>query len=57
MPANWSCLAWKANGGHGNAANGRGRANAALERVWFSPHCLAPAQPEFFAVEAPRRDG
>lgn len=52
MPADWSCLAWKANGGHGNASNGRGRANAARERVWFSPHCLAPAQPEFFAEAA-----
>jgi hypothetical protein len=25
MPADWSCLAWKANGGHGNASQGRGR--------------------------------
>jgi hypothetical protein len=48
MPADWTCLSWKANGGHGNAAQGRGRANAARERIWFSPHCLVPRQPELF---------
>lgn len=46
MPKNWTCLEWKANGGHGNAAQGRGRANATRERIWFSPHCLVPRQPE-----------
>jgi hypothetical protein len=49
MPETWKCIAWKANGGHGNAAQGRGRANAARERIWFSPHCLVPRQPELFA--------
>lgn len=48
MPKGWTCLAWKANGGHGNAAQGRGRANASRERIWFSPHCLAPSEPELF---------
>lgn len=48
MPKGWTCLEWKANGGHGNAAQGRGRANAMLERIWFSPHCLVPRQPELF---------
>jgi hypothetical protein len=50
MPSDWSCLAWKANGGHGNASNGRGRANATRERIWFSPHCLPAAHPELFAT-------
>jgi hypothetical protein len=49
MPAGWTTLAWKANGGHANASkDGRGRANAAKERIWFSPHCLAPKSPELF---------
>jgi hypothetical protein len=51
MPENWSVLAWKTNGGHGNASkDGRGRANAALERIWFSPHCLGAHTPEFSFV-------
>lgn len=41
MPESWSVVAWKANGGYGNqSAVTRGRANAQLERIWFSPHCL-----------------
>jgi hypothetical protein len=47
MPDNWSVLAWKTNGGHGNSSkDGRGRANAALERIWFSPTCLSALQTE-----------
>lgn len=42
MPGNWSCVAWKANGGYGNAGDDHGRENAARERIWFSPHCLKP---------------
>lgn len=26
--------------GYGNQSNGRGRANAGRERIWFSPYCL-----------------
>lgn len=37
----WKKLAWKANGGYGNMAHGRGRQNARHERIWFSPHCLS----------------
>lgn len=40
MPRNWTCVPWKAHGGYGNRANGRGRANKHRERIWFSPHCL-----------------
>ena len=43
MPDGWACVAWKAHGGYGSQGNGRGRANAGRERIWFSPHCLASA--------------
>ncbi len=36
----WRAMSWKAHGGYGNTGNGRGKANAKRERVWFSPHCL-----------------
>ena len=37
----WTVHTWKTKGGYGNrAADGRGRANALKECVWFSPHCL-----------------
>jgi hypothetical protein len=45
MPSSWECVAWKANGGYGNAtADGKGRDNAHRERIWFSPHCLKPLE-------------
>jgi hypothetical protein len=50
MPDNWPVFAWKTNGGHGNASKGRGRSNAALERIWFSPHCLESHTPDLFPV-------
>jgi hypothetical protein len=40
FPDSWECVAWKARGGYGSQADGRGRDNAARERIWFSPHCL-----------------
>ena len=42
MPPDWECYAWKANGGYGSKANGRGKANAHRERIWFSPACIKP---------------
>lgn len=42
MPDTWEALAWKAKGGYGSQAQGRGRENAKRERVWFSPHCRRP---------------
>ena len=42
MPDGWHAHAWKANGGYGSQGNGRGRANAGREVVWFSPHCIQP---------------
>ena len=43
MPDSWACVPWKARGGYGSRSNGRGRANASRERIWFSPHCLPGA--------------
>jgi hypothetical protein len=36
MPPSWTCHAWKAARGYAAADN----ENRALERIWFSPHCL-----------------
>jgi len=37
----WDVLEWKANGGYGSQGTDRpGAANAARERIWFSPCCL-----------------
>lgn len=40
MPG-WVAVPWKARGGFGSQGDGRGRANAAREVLWFSPHCLS----------------
>lgn len=37
----WTEVPWKAQGGYGNRSD-EGKANAARERIWFSPHCLTP---------------
>ena len=44
MPGDWDCYAWKARGGYASrgSVGCNGRANAAKERIWFSPHCLSP---------------
>lgn len=39
MPG-WTEVAWKARGGYGSQADGRGRENAKRETIWFSPACL-----------------
>jgi len=41
MPGSWECVAWKAKGGYGSQGDGD-NANAARERIWFSPNCLKP---------------
>ena len=43
MPATWRKVAWKAPGGYANQRHERDDGNARRERIWFSPHCLAPA--------------
>lgn len=42
MPSTWRCVPWKAPGGYA-AARGNTE-NALRERIWLSPHCLAPAE-------------
>ncbi len=37
-PKGWRCVHWKAQGGYGS-----GNGNPYRERIWLSPHCLAPA--------------
>ena len=48
MPSVWAAVPWKAYGGYGVQGDARGRTNAAREVVWFSPHCLGPADPRLF---------
>lgn len=40
----WTVKEWKAQGGYGGQADGRGAENATKERLWFSPHCLDEKQ-------------
>ena len=44
----WTAHGWKAKGGYGSQGDGAGRANAARETVWFSPHCLDPKAGRLF---------
>jgi site-specific DNA-adenine methylase len=48
MPDNWSVFKWQATGGYGNQRVDRTNTNNQKERIWFSPHCLSPAQIEMF---------
>ncbi len=55
MPDTWTAYAWKTGGGYGRLGEGRGRANAAREVIWFSPYCLPresaiPAPTELFSL-------
>jgi hypothetical protein len=50
VPDGWQVHAWKAHGGYGSQGDGRGRANASREVIFFSPACLgAAAQPDLFS--------
>lgn len=46
MPSNWRCVAWKAQGGHGN--RNKENKNRHRERLWLSPHCLQSKQRDLF---------
>lgn len=48
--AGWTVHPWKAKGGYGSMGDSGGRVNSARETIWFSPHCLDPAnrQPALF---------
>lgn len=48
----WRAVAWKARGGYGSQGQGRGRENAARERLWLSPHCMGVAPDLFSGVTA-----
>ena len=45
--AGWECVSWKSAGGYGSQSNGQARDNSRRERIWFSPHCLRPEDPEY----------
>lgn len=40
IPSTWQTYAWETNGGMANLGESRGKDNAKLERIWFSPSCL-----------------
>lgn len=40
MPSDWTVYAWKTQGGYSNRS--KNNQNRERERIWFSPHCLAP---------------
>jgi site-specific DNA-adenine methylase len=44
MPATWTEWAWKGRGGYGSQSKAHDNPNTRRERIWFSPHCLAPAE-------------
>lgn len=49
MPDDWRTVEWKARGGYANInteEDGKGRMNAAKERLWMSPACLDPSRQE-----------
>lgn len=48
-PPSWRCHAWKAARGYSGTEN----TNREKERIWFSPHCLNPAQGSLFAEARP----
>ena len=54
MPAGWTPYPWTTRGGMRNtAAHGRGRGETRKETVWFSPHCLRPAQLNLLQEDTP----
>lgn len=54
MGDGWTAVRWTTRGGYGNQSQGRGRANARREVVWFSRHCLDPAVRQLALDEAGR---
>lgn len=54
FPSTWERLRWEARGGYANQkADGRGRANAKREAIWFSPNCLDVAAEARAAFDKP----
>jgi DNA adenine methylase len=57
LDAGWDVLNWKASGGYGSRGS-QGSLNASRERIWFSPHCLAPERlPTLFDAEIAPSEG
>jgi DNA adenine methylase len=55
FPPTWERYKWEARGGYSNQSpNGRGRANAKRECVWFSPNCINAAEDYGPLFEEPR---
>jgi DNA adenine methylase len=40
----WSSVPWVAKGGYGGQRKDEENTNRFRERIWFSPHCLAPSK-------------
>lgn len=51
-PEGWDCVEWKARGGYANQSEDDDANNRHRERIWFSPHCLKPAQGDLFGGAA-----
>jgi len=49
MPANWTAIPWKANGGYASLGSGT-NVNAAREVLWCSPHCVRMDRPGLFEI-------
>jgi hypothetical protein len=56
MPEGWTRVRWKTQGGYGNHANQRGRANSSRECLYFSPHCLGVGYGPLFDGGRDRQD-
>jgi hypothetical protein len=41
----WTEEQWRPGGGYNNIGDG---SNRGKERIWFSPHCMQPEQPQLF---------
>lgn len=49
MPASWTAIPWKANGGYANQSS-QTKANASREVLWCSPHCVDVRRPGLFEI-------
>jgi hypothetical protein len=47
MPPDWEEVQWKARKGYQGAEAAKDRTR---ERIWFSTHCLWPAQESLFSI-------
>ena len=52
----WLSVPWKNHGGYGSQGEGRGRANASREVIWFSKFCLRPDRGLFASLDEQHRE-